>query len=140
MANASFLVRMSSKVWLYVDEATPLETFCEGIVYYWPLKLQEQGEPPLKLPLIPRTCQGAKARRMVIDECAGWRATDSPDGRPILSLEVGKRRTVQNVQTYHEESETRFPDSQAGTSRSGDLATGSANPLGSVHLADPCGS
>jgi hypothetical protein len=51
-AQASFLVRVSSQVWLYVDEATPLETFCEGIVYYWPLDLQRQGQPPLQLRLI----------------------------------------------------------------------------------------
>ena len=51
-AGASFLVRMSSNVWLYTDEETPLETFCEGIVYYWPEYLQEKELPPLKLRLI----------------------------------------------------------------------------------------
>jgi hypothetical protein len=51
-AGASFLVRMSSNVCLYVDEETPLETFQEGIVYYWPEYLQKQKQPPLKLRLI----------------------------------------------------------------------------------------
>jgi hypothetical protein len=51
-AGASFLVRTSSKVWLYVDEETPLKTFSEGIVYYWPEYLQKREEPPLKLRLI----------------------------------------------------------------------------------------
>ena len=51
-SGASFLVRTSSKVWLYTDEETPLETFCEGIVYYWPEYLQKEEQPPLKLRLI----------------------------------------------------------------------------------------
>jgi hypothetical protein len=51
-AGASFLVRVSSKVWLYTDEHQPLETFQEGIVYYWPMERQELQEPPLKLRLI----------------------------------------------------------------------------------------
>lgn len=51
-AGASFLVRVSSKVWLYVDEATPLKDFQEGVVYYWPQERQQAGQPPLKLRLI----------------------------------------------------------------------------------------
>jgi hypothetical protein len=35
-ARASFLIRMSSTVTLYTEEQTPLEGFCEGLVYYWP--------------------------------------------------------------------------------------------------------
>lgn len=82
LANASFLVRMSSKVWLYVDEATPLETFCEGIVYYWPLKLQEQGEPPLKLRLIRVR---AKERKHDV-----WLLTNVLDGEQLTAQMAGQ--------------------------------------------------
>ena len=51
-AGASFLVRVSSKVWLYTETHQPLEEFHEGVVYYWPQRRQERREPPLKLRLI----------------------------------------------------------------------------------------
>jgi hypothetical protein len=51
-AGASFLVRVSSKVWLYTETHQPLEDFHEGLVYYWPKQRQERKEPPLRLRLI----------------------------------------------------------------------------------------
>lgn len=51
-AGASFLVRVSSKVWLYTEEHQPLENFQEGVVYYWPQERQQRREPPLRLRLI----------------------------------------------------------------------------------------
>ena len=51
-AQASFLVRLSSKTHLYVERQQPLERFREGLVYYWPKTAHEQGKPPLKLRLI----------------------------------------------------------------------------------------
>ncbi|MBC7853202.1 MAG: transposase, partial [Pirellulaceae bacterium] len=54
-AGASFLVRVSSKVWLYTDTHQPLEEFQEGVVYYWPRERQQRREPPLRLRLI-RVC------------------------------------------------------------------------------------
>lgn len=51
-AKASFLVRVSSKVWLYTETHQPLENFQEGVVYYWPLDRQKAEEPPLRLRLI----------------------------------------------------------------------------------------
>jgi hypothetical protein len=51
-AQASFLVRLSSKTHLYVDRQRPLERFVEGIVYYWPKTAHKHGKPPLKLRLI----------------------------------------------------------------------------------------
>lgn len=51
-AGASFLVRVSSKVWLYTETHQPLEEFQEGVVYYWPQRRQERREPPLQLRLI----------------------------------------------------------------------------------------
>jgi hypothetical protein len=52
-AKASFLTRLSSKTYLYVDRERPLERFREGIVYYWPKQTaQDKGLPPLELRLI----------------------------------------------------------------------------------------
>jgi hypothetical protein len=51
-AGASFLVRISSKVWLYTETHQPLEDFHEGVVYYWPLQRQQRQQPPLRLRLI----------------------------------------------------------------------------------------
>jgi hypothetical protein len=50
--GASFLVRVSSKVWLYTEAHQPLEEFHEGVVYYWPLQRQERKQAPLRLRLI----------------------------------------------------------------------------------------
>ena len=50
--NVSFLVRVSSGVFLYTEDEQPLDTFHEGIVYYWPEERQQQRQPPLKLRLI----------------------------------------------------------------------------------------
>jgi hypothetical protein len=51
-AGASFLVRVSSKVWLYTENDQPLTNFHEGEVYYWPQQRQRRCEPPLRLRLI----------------------------------------------------------------------------------------
>lgn len=51
-AGVSFLVRVSSKVWLYTESHQPLENFREGVVYYWPQDRQQRREPPLRLRLI----------------------------------------------------------------------------------------
>jgi hypothetical protein len=51
-APASFLIRMSSRLYLYTLEQKPLERFREGIVYYWPEKMRDRGEPPIKARLL----------------------------------------------------------------------------------------
>jgi hypothetical protein len=51
-AGASFLVRVSSKVWLYTESLTSVKDFHEGTVYYWPLERQQRREPPLELRLV----------------------------------------------------------------------------------------
>jgi hypothetical protein len=51
-AGASFLVRVSSKVWLYTEHDQALTNFHEGEVLYWPQQRQERREPPLRLRLI----------------------------------------------------------------------------------------
>src|SRR5438445_4093719 len=51
-ANASFLVRLSSRSQLYTDRRLPLARFREGLVWYWPTKAQDRQQPPLRLRLI----------------------------------------------------------------------------------------
>jgi hypothetical protein len=51
-APASFLVRMSSRAYLYTLEERPLQRFREGIVYYWPGDVRRAGKPPLKVRLL----------------------------------------------------------------------------------------
>jgi Transposase DDE domain len=52
-AQASFLVRVSSRCRLYKEGAVRLERFRQGLVYYWPEKTaQDQGKPPLRLRLL----------------------------------------------------------------------------------------
>lgn len=48
----SFLVRLSSRAYLYSDTATLLPRFREGIVYYWPGWAQKKGLAPLRLRLL----------------------------------------------------------------------------------------
>ena len=50
--SASFLVRLSSRAYLYTDESLPLERFREGLVWYWPGKARDAGLPPLRLRLL----------------------------------------------------------------------------------------
>jgi hypothetical protein len=51
-AGRSFLVRMSSRAYLYVDRQRPLDRFREGIVYYWPEHVRNRGLPALRLRLL----------------------------------------------------------------------------------------
>jgi hypothetical protein len=51
-AQAAFLVRVSSRAYLYSDKRQPLSRFREGLVYYWPGHACRKGRPPLQLRLI----------------------------------------------------------------------------------------
>lgn len=51
-ANGSFLIRMSSKVRLFVDAPIEDDHFEEGEVSYWPVEAQQKRLPPLRLRLI----------------------------------------------------------------------------------------
>lgn len=51
-AKVFFLIRMSSQASFYTDGDVDLETFREGIVYYWPKQRKERGKEPLKGRLI----------------------------------------------------------------------------------------
>lgn len=51
-AGAEFLVRMSSRAYLYTEKQRPLKRYREGRVFYWPTKARQAGRPPLSLRLI----------------------------------------------------------------------------------------
>lgn len=51
--QVQFLLRMSSNVTLFTETLVPLESYREGVVYYWPGKKDEKnGAEPLRLRLI----------------------------------------------------------------------------------------
>jgi len=58
LSQRSFLLRMSSKVYLYTMEQAALESWNEGLVYSWPVKVRERGEPPLLCRLIRVPAKG----------------------------------------------------------------------------------
>jgi hypothetical protein len=47
-ANVWFLIRMSSTATFYTEAHELLDTFREGIVYYWPKDHQREGKPPIR--------------------------------------------------------------------------------------------
>ena len=51
-SGASFLIRMSSKSHLFVDDLADPEEFRQGWVKYWPGRARQAKQPPLKLRLI----------------------------------------------------------------------------------------
>lgn len=77
--NGSFLIRMSSKVPLFVGRPIDPAHFDEGEVLYWPLAAQRKGLPPLALRLIRvrGRVRGAK-RKPAVDV---WLLTNVPPER-----------------------------------------------------------
>jgi hypothetical protein len=51
-AGASFLMRMSSRAYLYTLDHVSLQCFREGLVYFWPQKAQKANKPPLLVRLL----------------------------------------------------------------------------------------
>jgi hypothetical protein len=47
-ADFFFLIRMSSNATFYTEDNVPLEEFREGIVYYWPKTIENEGRPPIR--------------------------------------------------------------------------------------------
>lgn len=60
-AKLFFLIRMSSNATFYTEDNTPLTEFCEGIVYYWPKRQQDQGKPAIRGRLLRIHSQRHKA-------------------------------------------------------------------------------
>lgn len=61
-ARRSCLLRMSSRIHLYTPDRTPLGIWSEGIVYYWPQYVRDQGLPPLRGRLIRVPAAGKRTR------------------------------------------------------------------------------
>jgi Transposase DDE domain len=57
--QAAFLVRLSSRAYLYTPEQVPLAAWTEGLVYYWPTAVQAKGLPPVPARLL--RVKGTKA-------------------------------------------------------------------------------
>jgi hypothetical protein len=51
-ADAAFLIRMSSRAYLYTQSDVPLERFQQGWVYYWPGEAQKKRQPPVRARLL----------------------------------------------------------------------------------------
>jgi hypothetical protein len=77
-----FLIRMSSHATFYTEEEIPLDGFREGIVYYWPKTIREDGKPPLRGRLI---CVRSRQRKVDV-----WLFTNVED-RQYLPLELAAK-------------------------------------------------
>ena len=51
-APADFLLRVSSRAYLYTEQREHLRDYRQGLVYYWPTSARDAGRPPLPLRLI----------------------------------------------------------------------------------------
>ena len=51
-AGQGFLIRMSSRAYLYTEQNVPLARFREGWVLYWPRHAQKKGLPPIRARLL----------------------------------------------------------------------------------------
>jgi hypothetical protein len=81
-SGASFLIRMSSKSRLFVDEPTDPERFSQGRVRYWPGRARQAGRPPLELRLIRVSRRRGKGPGSAVDV---WLLTDVPAGRMSIT-------------------------------------------------------
>jgi Transposase DDE domain len=77
-AGGSFLIRMCSKVHLFVDQPIDPQRFEQGAVLYWPHEARQKQRPPLRLRLIRirgrRRVQKGRPRPVDV-----WLLTDVPD-------------------------------------------------------------
>jgi Transposase DDE domain len=80
-SGASFLIRMSSKTHLFVDELTDPESFSQGKVRYWPGRARQAKRPPLELRLI-RVSRRGKDPKRAIDV---WLLTDVEASRMSIT-------------------------------------------------------
>jgi hypothetical protein len=88
-AGGSFLIRMSSKVRLFVDEPVDREKFDQREVRYWPREAQQKGLPPLRLRLIRVRSRGKRPRKGPAATVDVWLLTNVP--RTALSIEQAGR-------------------------------------------------
>jgi hypothetical protein len=66
-SGASFLIRMSSKSHLFVDEPSDPNRFSQGTVRYWPGRARQAKRPPLELRLIRVSRRRGKDPKRAVD-------------------------------------------------------------------------
>jgi len=79
-AGLAFLIRLSSRAPLYVPDKSALKRYCEGLVYYWPQKAQNQDWPPLPVRLL----------RIRGDKSDVWLITSVTDERRLPKRSASK--------------------------------------------------
>jgi hypothetical protein len=82
-SKRSFLLRLSSKNYLYTSEEAVLTEWTEGLVYFWPERAQKKGEPPILCRLIRIRASG-KAKKDV------WLLTDLLDPARLTAKTAAK--------------------------------------------------
>lgn len=82
-SHRSFLLRMSSKVHLYTWDQEALESWSEGLVYYWPADVRKAGQPPLACRLIRVPATGQLKRDV-------WLLTDVLDATRLPARTAAK--------------------------------------------------
>jgi hypothetical protein len=121
-AKVWFLIRMSSNATFYSEDQTPLAEWQEGIVYYWPEERREAGQPaPLFVkgvwPTDLREKSPAQSRRVAADQRGrSWAFVDGT-GIAVVSLALGERRLLPNLQTHAQENQTPESHGAAGSPR-----------------------
>jgi hypothetical protein len=81
--QVSFLIRQCSIINVYTKDETPLETFRDGIVLYWPKEAQRRREAPLRLRLM---CVRKRKKEALSKSQDVWLMTNVVDAKR-LSLE-----------------------------------------------------
>jgi hypothetical protein len=106
-AEGSFLIRLSSKVRLFVDSPVDREQFDQGKVTYWPLEARQKRLPPLQLRLIRvRSRRRVKGRRRKVDV---WFLTNVSANR----LSVAQAASFYRLRWENELSHPDYPSSDS---------------------------
>jgi hypothetical protein len=85
--SVDFMIRMSSTVTLYTTTMQPLETYREGIVYYWTDQARKAGLPALRLRLIRR--EGEKQGKHGKEKYDVWLLTSVLSSRRLPAERAG---------------------------------------------------
>jgi hypothetical protein len=93
-AEAAFLVRLSSRAYLYTTAQVPLTAWSEGRVYYWPSAVQSKGLPPI----------AARLLRIKGQKADVWLLTN------VLDKQQLSRRTAGQVYRWRWRNEGLFRD------------------------------
>jgi Transposase DDE domain len=87
-AKASFLIRMSSTVRLWVDQPIDVDRFDQGVVTYWPQEARRKKLPPLKLRLI---CVRGRRKNRKGERCGDvWLLTNVLSAARLSKAQAGR--------------------------------------------------